>query len=282
MLPWTRPEPHNEFTSDARKLLDNLREAVTARSGNPHSRDFENREIWTGKWKRRDQTPGLHKAVLSGSEWWHTKCVWCEQLRDVRRELDVEHFRPKVCVTEWRGNPPIVSDTPPGEHEVGPGYWWLAFDWNNYSLACRTCNQGWKRNLFPVAAPRPTCIEGVESAEKPLLLDPGSSFRTRDHFRWTNDGIVEDVSPEGYATIVTFGLNRRELTVRRGKVALDALRALDRFYDGWRSNDRQRYTEAYDTLGALGERSREFTSMVRWLVEEGFGCSWDELDRMPL
>jgi len=281
VLPWKRPLPHDDFESDAATLLDGLRVDVANREGKPHGDDFKNRELWTSSWQRKKQARGLHKTALVGPEPWLSKCAWCEQLRPPKREIDVEHNRPKAWVTEWEGTPPIVSDTPPREIDVGPGYWWLAFAWTNYSLACKSCNQEWKRNLFPVAAPRPACVEGVELVEKPLLLDPGSAFRTRDHFRWTLDGIVEPTSDEGYATIVTCGLNRKDLTVRRGKVALQTSKALDRFIQALRTGDSAGQRDAFKKLAELGSRSEEFTSMVRWLVEECLSCSWDDLDGMP-
>jgi hypothetical protein len=210
-----------------------------------------------------------------------SKCIWCEQLRPPKRELDVEHYRPKVRVSEWEGKPPVVSDTPPREIDIGPGYWWLAFEWKNYSLSCKPCNQGWKRNVFPVALPRAQCVEGVELIEKPLLLDPGSSFRTREHFRWNVDGIVEPTSSEGYATIVTCGLNRKDLTVRRGKIAVKTLKALDSFVRSLRYKDEAGQRDAFGALRDLGSRSEEFTSMVRWFVEERLTCLWDDLEGMP-
>jgi hypothetical protein len=281
MLPWKRPLPHDDFITDASQLLAAVRSDV-AKRGAPHGDDFKNRELWTGSWGRGKQTRGLHKAALVGSEWWLSKCVWCEELRPALRELDVDHYRPKAEITEWVGSPPVVSDTPPRQIVLGPGYWWLAFEWTNYSLACKTCNQGWKRNLFPVAAPRAGCVEGVEATEIPLLLDPASSFRPRDHFRWTIDGIVEPRSPEGYATIVTCGLNRKTLTVRRGKVALKTASALDQFVLAFRDDDLRKCAEARDTLAELGSRAAEFTSMVRWFVEEGLGDSWDKLEELGM
>ena len=281
MLPWTRPDPHADFAADASALLVDLRADVAARNGRPHGDDFANREIWTASWQRRKQARGIHKATLLGPEPWFAKCAWCEQLRDWKRELDVEHYRPKARITEWDGDPPIVSDTPPREIEISPGYWWLAFGWENYSLACKTCNSGWKRNLFPVVSPRPGHVEGVEGVEEPLLLDPGSTFRARDHFCWTVDGLVEPISRRGYATIVTCGLNRKDLAIRRAKVAVQTSGALDHFLLNVLRGDQAGQRKAYSALARLGSRSEEFTGMVRWLVEERLGHPWDELDGMP-
>jgi hypothetical protein len=280
-MPWKHPEPHEDFAADAARLLDELRADVAGRGGVPHSDCFRNRELWTSSWQRGNQPRGLHKTALSGPEPWFSKCIWCEQLRPLKRELDVEHYRPKVRVTEWAGAPPFISDEPPREVDVGPGYWWLAFQWSNYSLSCGTCNRGWKRNLFPVAPPRLACMEGVEATERPLLLAPGSTFHTRDHFRWTVDGVMAPCSEEGYATIVTCGLNRKELTVLRGKVALKTSRSLDDFLHAFRLDRKTEARRAWQALGELGSRSAEFTSMVRWLVEERMRRSWNELPDMP-
>lgn len=52
------------------------------------------------------------------------KCWYCETAES-RSHLQVDHFRPKNRVAEAK------------EHE---GYWWLAFNWSNYRLACTFCN----------------------------------------------------------------------------------------------------------------------------------------------
>lgn len=281
MLAWVRPKPHRDFGDEASSLLSQLRLEVEKRAGRPHGDDFNNREIWNGSWTRGGRPRGLHKATLAGPDTWSSKCVWCEQLRPLSRELDVEHYRPKLRVSEWEGTPPVVSDVPPAEVPVGVGYWWLAFAWDNYSLACKTCNQTWKRNLFPVADPRNYCVEGIEGTEVPLLLDPGSAFETRDHFRWLVDGIVEPVSREGYATIVTCGLNRRDLQTRRGKVLVETSSTLDSLLRALRGGRTTEVQEAFRALASLGSRTKEFTGMVRWLVEQRLGHRWSELADMP-
>lgn len=277
MLPWKRPEPRDDWETEAGTLLTEVRKDVAKRGGAPHGDDFKKRSPWSGSWRGA----GRHKSVLVGAEPWLAKCAWCEQFRASGREIDVEHYRPKVCVTRWDGSPPLVSDAPPSEIEVGPGYWWLAFSWDNYSLACKTCNQAWKRNLFPTAEPRPPCHEGVEHVEKPLLIDPASTFRTRDHFTWTVSGIMGAISPEGRATIVTCGLNRRDLIVLRQKFARDVVEQLDRLHNALRSHAQKEQRRALGRLLELGARSSEFTGMVRWLVEESLGCAWEDLDGAP-
>lgn len=280
MLPWTRPEPHADFEADAKKLLDAVRADIVGGklTGEALGKVFKNREIWSGKWSRRSQTKGLHKYKLAEPDHWLAKCAWCERLYELGRDLDVEHYRPKAEVSEWQGSPPSISDTPPKQVRCSDGYWWLAFSWTNFSLACRTCNQHWKRSLFPVRHPRHACSEGVEYVEEPLLLDPASKFVTREHFRWdVLSGIIEGVSDEGRATIITCGLNRAGLRSLRSKAALDTRTATKAFLRAWGLGSKARAADPRARLIALTSDAEEFTSMRRWIVEQTFGVPWEEL-----
>lgn len=87
------------------------------------------------------------------------KCCYCERKRDMKRESDVEHFRPKAGIN--------------GE-EDHPGYWWLAYEWENYFLSCKSCNQEYKKNHFPLlpGGERAFTEESDLALEKPVLLHP--------------------------------------------------------------------------------------------------------------
>ena len=89
----------------------------------------------------------------------HDKCCYCERKRDKARELDVEHYRPKGKVAEASGH---------------PGYWWLAYEWDNLLLACKTCNQGAKKTHFPLKKELSRAKKKSDDlqAEDPLLLNP--------------------------------------------------------------------------------------------------------------
>lgn len=99
----------------------------------------------------------------------YRKCWYCESY-EKRSDRVVDHFRPKNNVRDC--DPP---------HE---GYWWLAFDPENYRLSCTYCNSrrsdretgevGGKGDYFPVYDEtyrvKP---EGLNfRRENPLLLDP--------------------------------------------------------------------------------------------------------------
>lgn len=279
MFPWTRPPPHPDFHRDAAILLKELLDDIA--QGKPIT--FEHREIWSGGWSRRGQERGLHKQALVGSSAKLAKCVWCERVRDVSRELDVEHYRPKGGVTRWEGRPHYEIPEPPKEVVVhAMGYAWLAFSWPNLSLSCKTCNQGWKRNLFPVENRDPTLVQGVELTESPLLIEPGSLFQTVDHFAWDDTGIIQPKSERGYATIVTCGLNRSELLVERRKVLVDAIECLEKLISAMHRDDGAEVNKQLTLLGRLGDRGAAFTSMVRSFAEQYLRDPWDSFPHLPI
>jgi uncharacterized protein (TIGR02646 family) len=99
------------------------------------------------------------------------KCWYCESKED-RSRMPVDHFRPKAAVDGC------------DEHD---GYWWLAFDWENYRYCCTLCNSltnngnstlG-KADKFPLLVEGDRCLTEDDDLddENPVLLDP---FKSRD------------------------------------------------------------------------------------------------------
>jgi hypothetical protein len=265
MMSLARPTAHADFGAESQAYLLALQ--TIAAGGTPiGGKHFEPRKLWS---------VAKHKAALVGASTILTKCAWCEQHCEWRRQLDVEHYRPKAAVTRWEGSPPLVSDVPPDQVPVSGGYWWLAFDWNNYSLACGPCNQGWKRNLFPVRGPRAPYREDMEAHEAALLVDPMSSFRTADHFSWDKLGIMNAASDRGEATIITCGLNRSPLVALREKTARNVLQEIGRLWRARRSRDISlRHLQA---LRELCAPESQFAGMNRWWVERTSGKTWEDL-----
>ena len=54
------------------------------------------------------------------------KCAYCE-ISIARMDWDIEHFRPKGRIAE--------------REEDHPGYYWLAYTWENLFPSCTWCNQ---------------------------------------------------------------------------------------------------------------------------------------------
>jgi uncharacterized protein (TIGR02646 family) len=136
----------------------------------------------------------------------HGKCAFCEaQIRHISHG-DVEHYRPKGGVRQ-------SADEPMQQ----PGYFWLAYVWENLFLACQLCNQIFKRNLFPLADPATRAASHLDGlgAEAPLLLhpvddDPSAFVGFRDEVAFPIDD-----DPRGRATIDVVGLNREEMVEHR-------------------------------------------------------------------
>ncbi|MDR0680394.1 MAG: hypothetical protein LBG15_00860 [Dysgonamonadaceae bacterium] len=67
------------------------------------------------------------------------KCCFCESLFVENSFGDVEHFRPKAAYKK-KGDKKLTY----------PGYYWLAYDWNNLIFSCEKCNRTYKKNEFPL------------------------------------------------------------------------------------------------------------------------------------
>ncbi len=136
------------------------------------------------------------------------KCCFCE--RKVGADGDVEHFRPKAGVRQNVSSPMLR-----------PGYYWLAYDWDNLLLSCSACNQRHKRNLFPIATPADRAASHNDSVddEDPLFIHPAHvdpqqyiSFRKEIPYSLRGNRFAKQ-------TIAALGLDREILNeVRRDRL----------------------------------------------------------------
>ena len=98
-----------------------------------------------------------------------------------------------------------------------PGYYWLAYDWDNLLWACPVCNQRGKKSAFPLANPadRARSHHDDIALEQPLLLhpaqtDPAGLVGFRAEVAYPIDG-----DARASATIQGIGLNRADLLEQR-------------------------------------------------------------------
>ena len=144
MIKIQRGEPPKDNKLDRRrkKELQKIRKAVS--SGESYR--FE--PLWSDPKVKKF----LHKSQ-------HGKCCYCERKRDERRESDVEHFRPKAEVEGAKNH---------------QGYWWLAYNWENLLIACKKCNQDYKKSKFPLRdESKRVCGENSNlGKEEPILINP--------------------------------------------------------------------------------------------------------------
>lgn len=254
MLSTPRPPSPREFQREAEKAREALHAALQAHLASAPLGRERYSELFDGKelWRDARFKPAFAPGGLA-------KCAYCDRQRDLQGELHVDHFRPKSVVCEWTEEPPEVSDRPVPLRKAGIGYWWLAYDWRNLALACWTCNAYWKRTLFPVA---------LSPFMRPLLLHPHEPFRPGDHFRWDISGHVSGVTNEGRATIATCGLNRAKLVAARSKVFRDVAEVASLIVLARRARNQFAVTRGEERLLHLGAKDREFTGMVRWVIED--------------
>ena len=146
----------------------------------------------TFKFDRNIYTYSKVKAQLVIDQ--YGKCCYCE--RRVGDKGDVEHFRPKGAVQQASGTPLIK-----------PGYYWLAYDWNNLYLSCSVCNQHHKQNHFLLEDPETRVLnhKGKIEKESRLIIDP-SHDNPEAHIGFRGASTYE-LTPSGKATISVLQLN---------------------------------------------------------------------------
>ncbi len=146
----------------------------------------------------------------------HGKCCFCESKTQHIAFGDVEHYRPKAGYKQNLGNP-----------LQKPGYYWLAYAWDNLLFCCECCNRQYKKNLFPLLnhEKRAQCHIDDIGMETPLLINP-TLTEPSNHigFREEIPYPIND-SLYGKTTIAILGLDREDLNERR-REKLNIIRAL--------------------------------------------------------
>jgi len=188
----------------------------------------------------------------------HHKCAFCESKITHISYGDVEHFRPKKAYCQ-NANDALTT----------PGYYWLAYEWDNLFLACQICNQRHKGNLFPLANPadRASSHKHNTELEHPLFIDPAlddpeeyMSFRREIPYA-VNDNL------RGRNTIISLGLGRPELS----EVRYDRYEKLRLIYVLAHANPPlPESIEAQDHLNRAIRDSAEFASMSRSAIASQF------------
>ena len=146
-----------------------------------------------------DEVKSLLRTVQSG------KCCFCEAKIEHISYGDVEHYRPKAG---W------VQNT---EQLNKPGYYWLAYDWNNLFLSCEICNQRHKKNYFPLFDNAKRSISHQQDVReespvfiKPDIEDPENFIEFREEIPFARNG-----QERGEGTIAMLRLDRETLNERR-------------------------------------------------------------------
>jgi hypothetical protein len=203
---------------------------------------------------------------------------------------DVEHYRPKSELQELDSDPEthgverenlatVVGRRP---KLLSPtGYWWEAYSWDNYLLACIICNSQWKRTIFPVQnvprrVPPSPRNSGTEVA---LLLNPFYGPNPKDHLEFDSMGVAKprNGSLWGAETIKTCGLNRPSLLENRRDVAARTHRRIDDLPQLLVESELRRVLRDIHDDGIPRAPN---CGMVRAIYEQRTNMSWDQLNAL--
>ncbi len=201
----------------------------------------------------------------------HGKCAFCESQVAHVAYGDVEHFRPKGGFRQREAGP-----------LERPGYYWLAYSWENLLFACQVCNQRHKRSHFPLLNPKKRARHHRHAVEdeRPAFIDPaGEDPAASLSFR---EEVPFPKNKRGAATIEALGLKRGPLNEKR-KDRLEELRG--NFVLAYALSPEQaamlaeEVGLARDVLRRALEDGGEFAAMVRaalprWERQYGVRASW--------
>lgn len=186
----------------------------------------------------------------------HDKCCFCERKAE---NFDVEHFRPKSAYQQKTG-----------DRLSKPGYYWLAYEWDNLFCSCEKCNRSYKKNLFPLAdnSRRARSHDDNIHAEKPLFIHPGrENPEMFIEFKGTKPRAIKG-NRRGWITIEKTGINRPFLNEDRNEV-YRKYKLLYRILDS-DDIDNPLKDEIQKSLKKATKDSAEYAAMIRCAIRDKF------------
>ena len=151
----------------------------------------------TEKMPLREQIYRSVKAEIEARQ--HGKCCYCEIVFDDHKP------HADTCVEHWR--PKLSSRQENRAKRIKPGYYWLAYDWDNLLVSCTFCNRK-KNDLFPLSNPSARALHHGMSVEdeKPNILKPDGNVDLKKHITFRDD-TPEGKTDPGRETIKVLGLD---------------------------------------------------------------------------
>lgn len=205
------------------------------------------------------------------------KCWYCETW-ETRADTAVDHYRPKSAVKECPDH---------------PGYWWLAFSWENYRYSCQFCNEkrvdqdtgitGGKGTCFPLVREENRVYEpgGELQREEPFLLDPTNetdvlalSFEVDGTAqpRWKSEDYPV-LYNRARKSITLYHLNKQELKERRQTIVCAEVQTLiaqgDKYFARISNNDqsaREAFNETIERLRNLVSLKAEYSAAAKAII----------------
>lgn len=190
---------------------------------------------------------------------YHGKCVYCESPLRVDGWDQLDHFRPKKAVLGMNRKPVRIGKL---QH---PGYYWLAYDWQNLVPSCAICNQQ-KGAMFPLLhgsrhALTPTDI----GSESPVLIHPAlDTEEPETHFEYIpKTGALKPKTERARAIDKIVRLNREGLYEARRACFAEALQLVNDYVDCIRNPNRRLEAKTARDLGRIVTGAYKYSFVAR-------------------
>jgi hypothetical protein len=200
------------------------------------------------------------------------KCAYCETKVDVSSPTYVEHFRPKAGVRDI--NNVTVQVTINGVQVPHPGYYWLAYHWENLLPTCWQCNTFHnengvdigKGNRFPVTG-NYAINPGTEATETYNLIN-SLHEDPQNHLFIDSLGMLHPVtgSLKGTTCISFFGLNTRESLVNGRKKEYNSI--INKLRLLYTLSDAQEIAHEVAEISAIAKGRDEYTLAARKAIAD--------------
>lgn len=216
---------------------------------NAGERDFESKDFENSIYGHEE----VKAALILVQDY---KCCFCESKIGHISYGDVEHFRPKAG---W------IQDT---EDLNKPGYYWLAYDWDNLLLSCQLCNQRHKKNFFPLLPGSPRALSHNDNVGNELSLFIHPANEEVETFITFKEEIPVSLknNERGRETISKLGLDRELLSEQRRRT-LSKIRMIYDLAKGYPDTDPVLKEKAKDMVRQCQAESTrddtEYASMLR-------------------
>ena len=195
---------HLDRPDDAPPVLLNRGNTATQQDCQAYVRSQAAYDSGEMKFDINENIYGSRQVRCALSTLQHDKCCYCESKPSPTSTGRIDHFRPKGAVRQDKAS-----------NRLYPGYYWLAYRWDNLVLACETCNRR-KSDYFPLEEPGQRALNHLDllDRESPLLLNPYAEPDLSEHLTF-NESACEPATERGRVTVTVLGLNRPGLQEER-------------------------------------------------------------------
>lgn len=227
-------------------------------SHNDRKKYFENNNFWS------QFKPILLK--IYGSKCWYSECSLDGSFGDV------DHFRPKNKSTTLNGTT-ILRD----------GYWWLAYDYNNYRLSCEKCNRsyngGGKNDCFPLKRGSMPASYPNDTDDN-ILLDPCNQ---NDYYLIDSDenGDIIAMSSDLYDVLRVETskkvYNLKEFKEGRKKARLESKKAIEIFEIFYQDNNADGIQKSFEQIKLIIDPQTPYSSFaVKYIYRKISGKPYEK------